>query len=115
MENYQGIVQDIVMIGEGEYRVTFRAYNGHDLETHFWENEDVPFTLYSMIAKRKENDYSLVAEGALTDCINVLYENESVETVGPDEIDKWEIGVIATDIASSLADSGMFTTCSVDD
>ncbi len=115
MENYQGIVQNIVMIGDGEYRVTFRAYNGHDLETRFWENEDVPFTLYSMIARREENDYSLIAEGTLSDCINVLRENESVETVGTDEIDKWKIGALATDIASSLADSGMFTPCEVDE
>jgi hypothetical protein len=115
MENYRGIVQNIVMIGDGEYRVTFRAYNEHDLEARFWENEDVPFTLYSMIARQMDNDFSLIAEGALTDCINVLRENESVETVQQDEIDKWKIGVLAKDLASSLADGGMFTPCEVED
>ena len=115
MENYRGIVQNIVMIGDGEYRVTFRAYDERDLETRFWENEDVSFTLYSMIARRMENDYSLIAEGALTDCVNVLRENESVDTVQLEDISKWKIGALAKDIASSLADGGMFTTCVVDE
>ncbi len=109
MESYKGVVQNIVMIGDGEYRVTFRAYNERDVEARLWENEDVPFTLYSMIARQKENEYDLIAEGLLTDCINILRENESAETVQRDELDKWKIGVLANDIASSLADGGMFT------
>ena len=112
MKNYRGVVQNILMIGDGEYRVTFRAYNERDIEATFCENEDVPFTLYSMIARRREKDFTLVAEGSLTDCINVLHENESVETVQLDEIDKWKIGLLANDIASMLADEGMFIHCS---
>ncbi len=108
MENYLGVVQNIVMIGDREYRVTFRAYNERDTEATFCENEDVPFTLYSMIARQKENEYMLVAEGLLTDCINILHENDTIETVRPEEIDKWKIGLLANDIASSLFDDGMF-------
>lgn len=111
MENYRGVVQNIVMIGDGEYRVTFRAYNERDVEATFRENEDVPFTLYSMIARQTETDISLIPEGILTDCINILHENDSVETVRLDEIDKWKIGLLANNIASSLADGGLFTSC----
>ena len=112
MENYRGVVQDIVMIGDGEYRVTFRAYHERDLEATFRENEDVPFKLYSMIARQTEKDFSLVPEGILTDCINILHENDTIETVQLDELDKWKIGLLASDIASSLADDGMFVPCS---
>lgn len=112
MENYRGVVQNIVMIGDGEYRVTFRAYNERDIEATFRENEDVSFTIYSMIARQKENNFALIPEGILTDCMNVLRENNSIETVQLDEVDKWKIGLLANDIASSLADGGMFTTCS---
>ncbi|HUI30031.1 MAG TPA: hypothetical protein VLX91_07430 [Candidatus Acidoferrales bacterium] len=111
MENYRGIVQSIVMIGDGEYRVTFRAYNERDIEATFCENEDVGFTLYSMIARREENDFTLIAEGLLTDCVNILNENETVETVQLDEVEKWRIGSLANDIVSSLADGGMFVQC----
>lgn len=115
MENYHGVLQNVVMIGDGEYRVTFKAYNGSDVDTALWENEDVPFELYSMIARRKEQEYAFIAEGRLTDCISVLRENCSVETVPPDEMDKWKIGAIADGIASSLADSGMFAPLEVDE
>ncbi|MGO9481049.1 MAG: hypothetical protein ACLP05_04605 [Candidatus Kryptoniota bacterium] len=112
MENYRGVVQNIVMVGEGEYRVTFRAYNERDVEATFCLNEDVPFTVYSMIARRRENDFTLVAEGPLADCLNILHENKTLKTVRLDEIDKWKIGLLANDIASSLADEGMFILCS---
>lgn len=108
MENYRGVVQNVVMIGDGEYRVTFKAYNGDDVDTALWENEDVPYELYSLIARRREEDYAFIAEGRLTDCISVLRENCSVETVAPDDMSKWKIGAIADGIASSLAESGMF-------
>jgi hypothetical protein len=109
MDNYQGVVQNIVMIGDGEYRVTFRAYSENDLDTGLWENEDVPFELYSLIARRKEEEYAFIPEGRLTDCISVLRENSSVETVPQDDVDKWKIGAVANDIVSALADRGMFT------
>ncbi len=115
MESITGVVQDIIVVGDGEYRVTFRAYTEADLEAHFWEKEDVPFTLYSMIARWRENNYSLIAEGPLTDCINILRENESVETVQKDEIEKWRIGALAEDIASSLAEGGMLVPVTVDE
>ena len=115
MDNYRGIVQNIVMVGDGEYRVTFRAYNERDVEATFCENEDVPFTLYSMIACRGEKDFSLIAEGPLADCINILHENNTVETVQPDEIEKWKIGLLANDIVSSLVDDGMFASWSEED
>ena len=108
MDNYHGVVQNVVMIGDGEYRVTFKAYNGSDVDTALWENEDVPYELYSLIARRKEQEYAFIAEGRLTDCIGVLRENCSVETVAPEEVEKWKIGEIANGIATSLADSGMF-------
>lgn len=108
MENYRGVVQNVVMIGDGEYRVTFKAYSGDDVDTALWENEDVPYELYSLIARRREEDYAFIAEGRLTDCISVLRENCSVATVSPDEMGKWKIGAIADGIASSLAESGMF-------
>lgn len=108
MENYRGVVQNVVMIGDGEYRVTFKAYNGDDIDTALWENEDVPYELYSLIARRRERDYAFIAEGRLTDCISVLRENRSMDTVPQDELDKWKIGEIADGIVSSLADSGMF-------
>lgn len=108
MENYLGVVQKVVMIGEGEYRVTFKAYNGYDVDTALWENEDVPYELYSLVARLREQGYAFIPEGRLTDCISVLHENYSVETVAPDEMDKWEIAAIADGIATSLADSGMF-------
>jgi hypothetical protein len=114
MDSYRGVVQNVVMIGDGEYRVTFRAYNDHGTDTGIWENEDVPFELYSMIARRKEDDYAFIAEGRLTDCVSVLRENSSVETVPRDELDKWQIGVLANDILSSLVDHGMFTTLDPD-
>jgi len=112
MENYRGVVQNITMIGDGEYRVIFRAYNERDIEATFCENEDVPFTLYSMIARQRDNEIALVAEGPLTDCIDILHENQSLETVQLDEVDKWKIGLLARDIALSLADGGMFIPCS---
>ncbi len=115
MDNYQGVVQNIVMIGDGEYRVTFRAYSENDLDTGLWENEDVPFELYSLIARRKEEEYAFIPEGRLTDCISVLRENSSVETVPQDDVDKWKIGAVANDIVSSLADSGMFTPWSAEE
>ncbi len=108
MENYRGVVQSVVMIGDGEYRVTFKAYNSDDIDTALWENEDVPYELYSLIARRRERDYAFIAEGRLTDCITVLRENHSVETVPSEELGKWKIGEIADGIVSSLADSGMF-------
>ena len=107
MEDYRGVVQNIVMVGEGEYRVTFRAYNERDIEATFCENEDVPFTLYSMIARQNEKELTLVPEGILTECLNTLNENETIETVQPDEIEKWKIGLLANSIASSLMDDGM--------
>jgi hypothetical protein len=112
MENYRGVVQNIVMIGDGEYRVTFRAYDERDLEATFCENEDVPFRLYSMIARLSNDDFTLIAEGPLTDCVNILRENQTVETVQLDEIDKWKIGLLASDIASLLVDGGMLTPSS---
>lgn len=115
MENYHGVVQNVVMIGEGEYRITFKAYNGDDVDTALWENEDVPFELYSLIARRKDQEYAFIAEGRLTDCISVLRENNSVATVAPDEVGKWKIGEIANGIATSLADSGMFTPLEVEE
>ena len=108
MDNYQGVVQKVVMIGEGEYRVTFKAFSGKDIDTALRENEDVPYELYSLIARRRERDFAFIAEGRLTDCISVRRENNSVDTVPHDEVDKWEIGEIANGIVSSLADSGMF-------
>jgi len=120
MENYRGVVQNIVMIGDGEYRVTFRAYNERDIEASFRENEDVPFTLYSMIVRQKENDLSLIPEGILTDCMNTLSdwltsgeENLSVNIL--DDIDKRNIAKLANDIASLLADEGMFTISNEDE
>lgn len=115
MENYRGVVQNVVMIGDGEYRVTFRAYNSEGIDTGLWENEDVPFELYSLIARRREDEYAFIPEGRLTDCISVLRENRSVDTVPTEEVDKWEIGVIANDIVSSLADGGMFTPCEAEE
>ena len=115
MDNYQGVVQNIVMIGDGEYRVTFRAYNENDLDTGLWENEDVPYELYSLIARRREQDYAFIAEGRLTDCISVLRENSSVDTVAPDDMEKWKIGALANGIVSSLADSGMFAPLEVEE
>jgi len=112
MDSYRGIVQNIVMVGDGEYRVTFRAYNEKDIEATFCENEDVHFTLYSMIARQRDNDISLIAEGSLTDCINILEENATAETVQPDEIEKWQIGLLANNIASALADRGMLASWS---
>jgi len=112
MEKYHGVVQNVVMVGDGEYRVTFRAYNGINIETRLWENEDVPFDLYSMIARRGEDDYAFIAEGPLTDCVNVVRENRSLATVPKDDVDKWMIGVLANDILSSLVDGGMFTPVS---
>jgi len=109
MDSYHGVVQNVVMIGDGEYRVTFRAYSDHGTDTGIWENEDVPFELYSMIARRKEDDYAFIAEGRLTDCVSVLRENVSVETVPDDEVAKWQIGALANDIMSSLVDHGMLT------
>jgi hypothetical protein len=114
MYNYRGIVQNIVMVGDGEYRVTFRAYDEQDMEACFWENEDVPFTLYSMIARRRDNNYSVIPEGALADCISVLRDNESVATLEWEEIEKWKIGALANDLALSLAENGLFTPCSPD-
>ena len=108
MDNYHGVVQNVVMIGDGEYRVTFKAYSGDDVDTALWENEDVPFELYSLIARRREAGYAFIAEGRLTDCISVLRENISVDTVPHDQLDKWKIGEIANGIVSSLAESGMF-------
>lgn len=110
MENYQGVVQNVLMIGEGEYRVTFKAYNSSDVDAALWENEDVPFEIYSLVARRREQGYAFIPEGRLADCLSVLEENCSVETVAPDEMDKWEIATIADGIATSLADSGMFVT-----
>jgi hypothetical protein len=114
MENYQGVVQNVVMIGEGEYRVTFKAYNGKDIDTALWENEDVPYELYSLIARRRERGFAFIAEGRLTDCISVRRENTSVDTVPREEVDKWEIGEIANGIVSSLADNGMFEPLEAD-
>ncbi len=111
MENYHGVVQNIVMIGDGEYRVTFRAYNEKDVEATFRENEDVPFKLYTMITRRMDNDLSLIPEGILSDCLNILRDNDKIETVQFDEIDKWKIGLLASDIAFSLAEGGMLTVC----
>ncbi|MFZ1081741.1 MAG: hypothetical protein WAO19_07430 [Candidatus Kryptoniota bacterium] len=115
MEKYHGVVQNIVMVGEGEYRVVFRAYNGPDIEARLWENEDVPYDLYSMIARRNGGEYAFIAEGPLTDCVNVLRENSVLETVPKDDVDKWMVGELASDILSSLIDDGMFTQCTSDE
>ncbi len=115
MDDYCGVVQKVVMIGDGEYRVTFRAYNGRDIDTGIWENEDVPFELYSLIARRKEEEFAFIPEGRLTDCISVLRENASVETVPHDDVDKWKIGAIANDIMAALVDQGMFAPWPVED
>ena len=111
MQNYHGVVQNIVTVGEGEYRVTFRAYNERDMEATFCENEDVPFDQYTMVARREGGGFIVVPEGTLTECIGVLDEHDSAEMVGLDEIDKWKIGALARDIASFLADGGMFASC----
>jgi len=110
MDNYQGVVQSVVVIGDGEYRVTFRAYNTGNIDTAIWENEDVPFELYSLIARRREEGIAFIAEGRLTDCISVLRENSSVNTVSQDDLEKWRIGEVANGIVSSLAESGMFAS-----
>ncbi len=115
MENYCGVVQKVVMIGDGEYRVTFRAYNENDIDTGLWENEDIPFELYSLIARRKEEEYAFIPEGRLTDCISVLRDNSSAETVPQDDVEKWKIGVMANDSVRSLAEQGMFAPWSVEE
>lgn len=115
MNDYQGVVQNVVMIGDGEYRVTFKAYNSSNVDTALWENEDVPCELYSLIARRKDQEYAFIAEGRLTDCISVLRENSSVETVEPHEVEKWKIGEIANGIAASLAESGIFAPLEIEE
>ncbi len=115
MQNYHGVVQNIVMIGDAEYRVIFRAYDERDMEATFCENEDVPFTLCSMVARREGNGFTVIPEGLLAECISVLDENDSAEMVHPDELNKWKIGALAKDIALSLADDGMFTPSSVEE
>ena len=115
MQNYHGVVQSIVMIGDGEYRVTFRAYDERNIDAIFCVNEDVPFKLYSMIACRKECGLAVIPEGTLTECINVVDENETIEMVPPDDIDKWKIGSLAREIALSLSDGGLFTTCNIEE
>ena len=112
MQNYHGVVQNIVMIGDGEYRVTFRAYEERDVEATFCENEDVPFALYSMVARREGNGFVVVPEGLLAECIDALDEHEPADL---EELNKSMIGVLAKDIALSLADSGMFTPCGDDE
>ncbi len=115
MEDYRGVVQNVVMVGDGEYRVTFRTYSNDDLDTAFWENEDVPFELYSLIARREDDEYAFIAEGRLTDCVSVLRENSAVDTVPQEEVEKWKVGVVASNIVSSLADQGMFTPWSAEE
>ncbi len=115
MDNYLGVVQNIVSVGEGEYRVTFRAYEEEEMEARMLEMAEAHSTLYSMIAKIGQKDYTFVAEGELSDCVAVYKDNESVETVAEDDREKWRIGVLANDIVSSLADAEMFTQVGVDD
>ena len=115
MQNYHGVVQNIVMIGDSEYRVTFRAYDERDMEATFCENEDVPFLLYSMVARREGNGFVVIPEGLLTECIDVLDENDSSQLADLDELNKWMIGALAKDIALSLADGGMFTPWSTEE
>ncbi len=114
MQSYHGVVQNIVTVGDGEYRVTFRAYDERDMEATFCVNEDVPFKLFSMVARREGNVLAIIPEGILTECMCILDENETVDMVVPDEIDKWKIGFLAKDIALSLADGGMFTPFGVE-
>lgn len=106
MDNYRGVVENVVVIGEGEYRVTFRAYDEEGVDMYI-DDSDVPSTLYSMIAKVGEQDCRFVGEGELGDCVTVFEDNASVETVDEADREKWKIGVLASDIASSLTDMEM--------
>lgn len=115
MDNLLGVVQNIVSVGEGEYRVTFRAYVEEEMEARMLEMAEAHSRLYSMIAKIGEQDYTFVAEGELSDCVSVYKDNETVETVEEGDREKWKIGVLANDIVSSLADREMFTPVGVEE
>lgn len=116
MDNYRGIVQNVVFVGEGEYRVTFRAYDDNRAEAPIDNNDtDDLSTLYSMIAKVGDQDCTFVGEGELGDCLTVFENNESVESVDEADKEKWKIGVLANDIASSLTDMEMLVPVGVEE
>ncbi len=116
MDRYHGVVQNVVLVGEGQYRVTFRAYREEEeIEARMLEMSGADARLYSMIARLGEQDYSFTGEGELSDCVTLFTDNKSVETVDEDDRDKWELGVLANEIASSLAEREMLVPVSVDE
>ncbi len=114
MDNYHGVVENVVIVGEGEYRVTFRAYDEEGVDTYI-NDSDVPSRLYSMIARVGDQDCTFVGEGELGDCVTVFEENDSVETVDEADREKYRIGVLANDIVSSLADTEMLVPVALEE
>ncbi|HEY9167836.1 MAG TPA: hypothetical protein VIS48_16915 [Candidatus Kryptonia bacterium] len=115
MENYLDAVQNVVMIGEGEYRVTFRASNKTESISGRVSEEQEPYSVYSMIARCENADYRFIAEGDLGECVSIYDDHRSAETVEKNDMDKWQIGDLANGILVSLVDREMLTPYPIED